>query len=322
MKFTIFSTLKVILRALLFTVLTLFILFSTWVLWERNRDTLRSIDLHPGKVELTKHAPYHLSLADTTDKTYHHIVLGTQYLGDIQAFISKPKVIPKEGLPVVIIMGGLQVGADTFKLIDDSGENIYIVFKYPYSPEYWYKGTPIIEIPVIRRSVLRVPSQTLTLYEWISEQPWTKKEYISFAGFSFGAMFIPSIYHLANSHNKVLNPGVIAYAGADLYDLLYTNMDKIDAPWRSFAAWLGETTIYSIEPAHHLPHMNNEFLLINATKDHQISTYSWKKLHELTPEPKTVMILDEGHMHPRKPELTKKIEKISMKWLKERGLVN
>ena len=45
-------------------------------------------------------------------------------------------------------------------------------------------------------------------------------------------------------------------------------------------------------------------------------------LHQLTPQPKTVVILDKGHMHPRKPELTRELVKISREWLLERGLVN
>lgn len=219
-------------------------------------------------------------------------------------------------------MGGLEVDADIFRLIHDPGENIYVIFKYPYTPEYWYEDTPIVEVPVIRKSMLSVPSQALTLHQWVSKQPWSEKERVTFAGFSFGAMFMPAIYHLADSHDEVLNPAVIAYAGADISDLLYTNMGKIDSPWCSLGAWLGETAIYAIEPARHLPYMNNEFLLINGTRDHQISTYSWKKLHRLIPQPKTVVILDEGHMHPRKPELTKKLVKISREWLRKRGLIN
>jgi fermentation-respiration switch protein FrsA (DUF1100 family) len=181
---------------------------------------------------------------------------------------------------------------------------------------------PIVEIPVIRKSMLSVPSQVLALHQWVSNQPWTEKERVTFTGFSFGAMFLPAVFHLADSRDEVLNPGIIAYAGADISDLLYTNMEKIDSPWRSFGAWLGEMAIYGIEPARHLPYMNNKFLLINGIRDHQISTYSWKKLHRLVPQPKTVVILDEGHMHPRKPELTKKLVKISRKWLLERGLIN
>lgn len=322
MRISPFAIVKVVLFGLLSIFLILFLVFGSWVLWERNRDAVAGIDFYSGKVELSHDTTYNLSIEDLPERTYRHITLTTEYLGNIEAFISEPTVIPTEGIPVVIIMGGLEVDGDIFRLIHDPGENIYVIFKYPYTPEYWYKGTPIVEIPVIRKSMLNVPSQALVLHQWVSKQTWTEKERVTFAGFSFGAMFLPAIYHLAESHDEVLNPGVIAYAGADISDLLYTNMEKIDSPWRSFGAWLGETAIYSIEPARHLPYMNNEFLLINGARDHQISTYSWEKLHRLIPKPKTVVILDEGHMHPRKPELTRKLVKISREWLRERGLIN
>ncbi len=322
MKISPFAIIKRVFIGLLFIFLILLLVFGSWVLWERNRDALAAIDFYSGKVELSHDTAYNVSFKELPERTYRHIALTTEYLGNIEAFISEPKVIPAEGLPVIIIMGGLEVDADTFKLIPDPGENIYIVFKYPYTPEYWKEGSPVVEIPVIRKLILSVPSQALSLYEWVSKQPWTEKKRITFAGFSFGAMFLPAVYHLADSHDEVLNPGIIAYAGTDISDLLYTNMGKIDSLWRSSLAWLGETAIYGIEPAHHLPYMNNEFLLINGMRDHQISTYSWEKLHRLIPQPKTVVILDEDHMHPRKPELTKKLVKIIRKWLKERKLIN
>ena len=322
MKTSLRKTIKVLLFRFLSIFLILFLVFTSWAVWERNRDTLSGIDLYPGKVELFYDTTHNFSFEGIPERTYRHITLSTEYLGNIEAFISEPKVIPKVGVPVVIIMGGLEVDIDIFRLIHDPGENIYVVFKYPYTPEYWYEGTPIIEIPVIRKAMLSVPSQALALHQWVSEQPWTQKERVSFTGYSFGAMFMPAICHLAENRNKVLKPGVIAYAGADISDLLYTNMDKIDAPWRTILAWIGETAIYSIEPENHLSHMNNEFLLINGTRDHQISRYSWEKLHRLVPQPKTVMILNEGHMHPRKPELTKKLVKITREWLRERGLIN
>jgi pimeloyl-ACP methyl ester carboxylesterase len=322
MKTSPFAIVKAVLFGLLSIFLILFLVFGSWVLWERNRDTLAGIDFYSGKVEFSHDTTYNLSFEELPERTYRHIALSTEYLGNIEAFISEPTVIPTKGIPVVIIMGGLEVDADIFRLILDPGDNIYVIFKYPYTPEYWYEGAPIVEIPVIRKSVLNVPSQALALHQWVSKQPWSEKERVTFAGFSFGAMFLPAIYHLADSRDEVLNPGVIAYAGADISDLLYTNMGKIDSPWRSLGAWLGETAIYGIEPARHLPYMNNEFLLINGTRDHQISTYSWEKLHRLIPQPKTVVILDDGHMHPRKPELTKKLVKISREWLLERGLIN
>lgn len=316
------KNIKFVLFGLLYIFLILILLFATWTLWERNRDTLSGIDFQTGKVKLLDEIVLNLSSNEFPDRNYRYIRLSTEHLRDIEAFISEPRVIPENGVPVVIIMGGLEVDTDIFRLIQDPGENIYVVFKYPYTPEYWYEGTPVVEIPVIRKSMLAVPSQALALHDWVTQQRWARKEHVTFTGYSFGAMFMPAIYHLANSRNEVLNPGVIAYAGADISDLLYTNMDKIDSLWRSSLAWIGETAIYSIEPAHHLPYMNNEFLLINGTRDHQISRYSWEKLHKLVPQPKTVVILDEGHMHPRKPELTKKLVKITREWLKQRGLIN
>ena len=322
MNISSFRSIKIVLFGLFSIFFILSLLLVSWILLERNRDALAGIDFYSGKIELSHDITHKLSFEGIPERTYRHITLSTEYLGNIEAFISEPKVIPTEGVPVVIIMGGLEVDADIFRLIQDPGDNIYVVFKYPYTPEYWYEGTPIIEIPVIRKSMLDVPSQALAFHHWVSKQPWTQKERVTFTGYSFGAMFMPSIYHLADSRGYVLNPGVIAYAGADISDLLYTNMEKIDSPWRSFLSWIGETAIYSIEPERHLRYMNNEFLLINGTRDHQISLYSWKKLHELTPQPKTVVILDEGHMHPRKPKLTKKLVKISRAWLRKRGLIN
>lgn len=296
--------------------------FGSWVLWERNRDTLSGIDLNPGKVELLSNSPYIVSFEEHFEHSYRRIVLKTENLGNIEAFLSIPKVIPEEGVPVVIIMGGLEVNAEIFRLIQDPGDNIYVIYKYPYTPENWYEGTPVVEMSMIRRLLMNVPSHALSLHDWVSKQSWADKDRVTFAGFSFGAMFLPAVFHLADSQNKLLKPGIIAYAGADISDLLYTNMDKVASPWREFGAWLGEMVIYSLEPSHHLPYMNNEFLLINGTKDHQISTYSWKKLHSLVPQPKTIVILEEGHMHPRKTELTKKLVRISRKWLGERGLLN
>ncbi|MBC8237842.1 MAG: hypothetical protein H8E76_06385 [Helicobacteraceae bacterium] len=321
MRFNL-ATLKVILIGLLCIFLTLFLLFGSWVIWERNRDSLAGVDFDSGEVKLLDDSIYKISFEELPERTYRHITLSTEYIGNIEAFISEPKLIPIQGLPVVVIMGGLEADIDIFRQLLDPGENIYVIFKYPYTPEYWHQGTPIVEIPVIRKAMLHVPSQALVLHKWVSNQTWAEKKRVTFTGFSFGAMFLPAIYHLADNRNEVLNPGIIAYAGADISDLLYTNMEKITSPWRSFLAWLGETALYVIEPARHSPYMNNEFLLINGMRDHQISIHSWKKLHESIPKPKTIIILDEGHMHPRKPELTEKLVKISQKWLFERGLIN
>jgi fermentation-respiration switch protein FrsA (DUF1100 family) len=307
----------------LLLVAVLLLLFGGLVTWERNRDALGAIDLPAGRVTLDEDTPYPFTAPGYAEREYRRIHLSTENLGFIEAFVSMPKRIPSEGLPVVIIMGGLEAAAEDFRHIPDPGANIYIIYTYPYAPEYWYRGTPLAEIPAVRNAALRVPAQALTLYEWAAGQPWAQQGRVTFAGFSFGAMFLPAVYHLGERRGMALNPGVLAYAGADISDLIEVNLeDRVHSPWREAAAWLIETAIYGVEPARHIPFVHSELLLINGTRDRQISPYSWKLLHRLAPEPKTVVILEEEHMHPRRPALTRKLVAISKAWLAERGVVN
>jgi hypothetical protein len=297
------------------------ILIGSWATWEHHRDPIRAIDKHPGKVALALDSLLASNLPSPS-RTYRQIILNTEHIGDIEALISRPVVIPNQGLPVVIILGGLEIGIQNFQLIPDPGNNIIIIYRYPYSPRYWYDGAAVNQIPIIRRSVLSVPSQVVTLKKWVDQQTWAEEERTSIIGYSFGALFIPAVYHLATCKKVNLQPGVIAYAGADIFDLLKTNLKNLSQPFRTMVAWIASTAIYPVEPALHLPYMNNEFLIINGTKDHQVSEYSWRKLHRLVPEPKKIIILDEGHMHPNKPELTMKLVQISQKWLLEKGVIN
>jgi len=123
-------------------------------------------------------------------------------------------------------------------------------------------------------------------------------------------------------HQIGLDYGVIAYGGVNLYQLLVTNMTNFSEPFRSLFSWLAATAIRGIEPTYHAPYMQSEFLVINGTQDHQIPEDSWRKLHQLIPNPKTIVILEEGHMHPRKTALTEKLVKMSHQWLIQKGVAN
>jgi len=105
--------------------LILFLVFGSWVLWERNRDALAGIDFYSGKVELSHDTTYNLSFEEIPERTYRHITLTTEYLGNIEAFISEPTVIPTEGIPVVIIMGGLEVDA-LHKKLEQKTKDLYL----------------------------------------------------------------------------------------------------------------------------------------------------------------------------------------------------
>jgi hypothetical protein len=302
----------------IFSVLTS-ILF--WFILQNFLDPLELINRHPGSVLNIQDSVFVEAYLPPA-RVYEYITLKTEEIGPIQAIISRPVSVTSEVLPVVIILGGLEVGTYTLGQITDPGKNIIIIYHYPYHPAYWYEGTALFEIPVIRESVMNVPAQVLTLYQWTGSQPWADKNRMTISGYSFGALFVPAIYHLAELQNIRINFGVMAYGGVDIYQLLLTNMNQVAEPFRSVISWLSFSAIRGIEPALHAPFLRSEFLLINGTRDHQIPERNWRELHRLVPEPKTIRILNEGHMHQRNVELTKRLVNISQNWLLQRGVIN
>lgn len=306
---------------LVFTLCGIALIILIWAIWERSRDPLSAIDPGISDFVILQDSVYHDAII-SVNRTYHDITFFSLTTDTARIVLSLPDSVDGEKLPVMIIMGGLEIGRESLAYITNPGKNILIIYQYPYHPRYWYDGAAITQIPKIRNAVLIVPAQVVELLKWTHMQTWSDTSRISILGYSFGALFVPAVYHLAYSRKFVPAPGVIAYGGADVFRLLNTNLKNINQPWRYLVAWLSATAIYSADPMHHCPYLHGEFLLINGSQDHQIPQYCWKKLHDLTPEPKTEIILDEGHMHFRKPELTRRLVKMSQKWLLERGVIN
>lgn len=299
----------------------LVLIISGWATWERTRNPVTALDKNPGRI-ITKVDSTLISRFLSDDREYRHIILSTEHIGDIEAYISFPLIRYIEKMPVIIVLGGLEIGIFNFRYISEPGNNTIIIYQYPYKTDQWRNNSAISQIPIIRRKILVVPTQILSLVDWIKQQSWADTNRINVSGYSFGSFFVPAVYHLDDLKGQQLAPGVIAYGGVDIYKLLMTNIKKTFLPLKMLGSWIAATAIYPIEPALHLPKMKNEFLIINGTLDDQIPENSWKRLHQLTPEPKTILILEEGHMHPRKPELTLKLVNLSKKWLREHNVIN
>lgn len=310
---------KILLRLVGVILLSCLLAVLLWTGWMRLRSPMKFLQRDEAIVSTAADSEYTVNLELET-RAFRDLKFRTGNGDSIRFTISLPQEIPDEGLPVLIILGGLEIGRESLKYIPYHGQNILIGYQYPYSPTYWYRNSPVSQIPVIQWAVLSVPAQVASLGRWIKQQPWAKSQPISLLGYSFGAMFIPAIYHLAEDEN-IFGPGILAYGGADLYRLFHQNLELAE-PFRSLGAWLLDTAIYPLEPLHHLPHMQGEFLLINGRYDDQIPEASWRLLQEKTPEPKTVRILEESHMNPKNPELTLKVVSISAQWLIEHEAVN
>ncbi|KPK32650.1 MAG: hypothetical protein AMS24_03505 [Chlamydiae bacterium SM23_39] len=217
----------------------------------------------------------------------------------------------KHNLSSIIVLAGLETGQENLKYIFDKGNYAFIGYEYPSILKK--KKFSFSEILSLKRETEAIPSEILEITEWIKSQNWSNKK-ISICGFSFGAMFIPSIYHLSEKKTISLSPGIIAYGGADLFPIFYINF-----PGSSFTkfikASLATLLFKKLKPSSHLPYLKNNFLIINGRNDPYIPFKQAQKLQKLTPYPKTIINLDTTHLSPKKTELLKTLNIICKEWL-------
>jgi hypothetical protein len=254
-------------------------------------------------------------------RTVRHLEL-VRHRGDtVRLVLSLPAPLPDHRLPVLVILGGLEVGEQTLEFITEPGPNAYAVYQYPYSPTYWYERAKVTQIPVIREAVLSIPGQVTAAVRWLREQPWADAERTSLLGYSFGALLLPATHRVASEAAPPPLPAALAYGGTDIHMLLDANLGVEPAWLRSILARVAQLAIRPVEPGLHAPRMEGgPFLLVSGLRDEQIPRASYEALHRLVPEPKTVLLLDEGHMHPGRPELTLRLVDLTRDWLEEEGL--
>lgn len=238
----------------------------------------------------------------------------------VRLVVSLPTPLPDHPIPVMIILGGLDVGEQTLGFIRGQGPNAYVAYRYPYDPARWRERAKVTEVPVIREAVLSVPGQVSATLQWVREQSWADADHASLLGFSLGAILLPATYRVAAQAAPPSPPAVFAYGGADVHMLIDSNLDVHPAWLRSVVARLVQLALRPLEPGLHAPKMEGgPFLLINGNRDEQIPRASYLALQALVPEPKEVLMLDEGHMHPRRMDLTRRLVDLTREWLAVEG---
>ena len=228
--------------------------------------------------------------------------------------LSLPDNIPEEGLSCIIVMAGLAQGQKNLEYIKNLKNFAFIGYEYPSILRKEHKA--IFNFYDIRKQTTHVPLDILDMVSFIKKQNWSNKE-VAIAGFSFGAMFVPAIYHAAQEKDISLGPGVIAFAGADLYPLLKRILSG-NKFTKTIKASIAASLFNPLEPAKHLPYLRNNFLIINGKYDEYIPFDQAKKLQNLTPEPKTIINLDTNHLSPTNQQQLKELNKICGKWFEEK----
>lgn len=136
--------------------------------------------------------------------------------GPLRAALSRPEHFSGR-LPVVIILGGLEVGRESLRYVESHGPNALVAFEYPRPTQDLYEGRPLFKLGRIRRAALAVPSQICALQAWIRTQPWADPDRVSLLGYSFGAMFVPAAARVAQQRGLPFRTLVMAYGGEALF---------------------------------------------------------------------------------------------------------
>lgn len=279
--------------------------------------------IRPGLPDIEKTISHsYFQLIHSQPRHVQDVNLLTRDGDTIRFAVSLPANIPAQGLPTVVILGGLEIGRESLQYIPNQGANAVIAYEYPYSQTYWYHRSGLGELIRVRRAVLKVPAQISVILRWVELQPWYNQRPSVLLGYSFGAMFIPAAYHMAQANGLAPAPVVIAYGGADIYRLLRTNLFFLHEWQKIPVAFLFAEAIRPIEPTLHTSIFQTEVLLINGLRDQQIPRECARKLQQAVPEPKTIIELDEGHMNPDNPALTFRLVNISREWLLRKGAIH
>jgi hypothetical protein len=252
---------------------------------------------------------------DLSSRKYEDIILDDNLAQEIKFSISYPKEL-KKNENVLILLDGLETGRNSLKYIPHPPNYILIGYEFPQALQRLRNKSVLFHLYSTRKAAMCVPIQLLCIVKWIEKQPWYNNKNVDIIGVSFGAIFVPATYHLAEKNNIDLGLGIIAYGGAGLYDIFYANLKKHKI-LRIPLAYLAYLTFKPLDPVFHLPYIHGKFLIINGLKDKSIPFKAAKKLQELTPEPKTIINLDTEHMSPEKQALINRVVNLSLKWLNQ-----
>jgi hypothetical protein len=287
----------------------------------RFTDPLAALIREDGAWRVLRDSSYQALTTGGERRVFRDLVVDAGDAGTVRVTTSRPEEPVPRPLPLVFVLAGLRTGRDALAAAEHHGPNLLVGYEYPYTQERWDESRKLDQLAVIRRAVLDVPAQVVRSAQRLAAEEGVDTSRTSLLGFSFGAFFVPAVQRLAMHEGSPFRGVVLGYGGVDIGSLLEHNIRLDWRPLRRFLAWLGATALDAMEPEHHLPHLGGRFLVIRGELDRQIPAELSRRLAELTPEPKTVVSLAEGHMGPGNPQLTARVVRISQDWLIREGLI-
>ena len=302
----------------IFLLLILLGIFS--IVFQLNKNSLNALPKSGKILDFTEGKKNYVGI-----RIIQQYTIDDSGLGIINIAVSFPNPMPSHPLPVLFILGGLETGFDSVQHVSDIGDNILVGYNWPINSKL-PKGISILtEFPSIYKGIYKSPGQIAKAIEWVSDQSWSEKEKISLLGFSIGAIASPAVQHIIENRG-LTNIGwtVLAYGGTNIGQLVNSN-PNIKPKWaKPLFGWIIQLLFNPIDPKEHLEYISGNFLLINGKDDEFIPKESSSLMQNLTPSPKTTILLDGKHMGvgEKQKELLDIIIQKTRSWLEQNGAIN
>ncbi len=287
--------------------------------WQMTRDPLAALPRPAGPPVA---GPPEIERLD--GRRIIHQGLEDAELGHIGFALSLPEPLPEAPMPVIIVLGGLGSGARNIAPLRDPGANAVVGYDWPM-PLVIPQGVDLVlQAADLHRRLLSVPGQVVATIRWLTTRPWADTQRISLLGFSLGALVAPAVQRLAADSGFAVGWTILAYGAAGLGDLLAAH-PRLRPPWvKPLLGGLADVLLRPLEPAEHLPALDGRFLVIAGRDDRLVPEAPARRFRALTPQPKTVLLLEGGHMGvgPGQQALLAEIIRLSRAWLIAEGAVN
>lgn len=256
-----------------------------------------------------------------------HVAIRGPSVGETRFVVSLPDPVPDEGVPVVVVLGGLSGASRSIRrigeLAGDPGPNAFIGYDWPLPRDAPPLHEMALRLPALRRAVLSVPGQVDAILSWASGQRWADPGRVSLLGFSLGAFVAPAALRLVEERGGAVRWTVLGYAGAPI-GAVVAGHPGVRPRWLAGAAGAAaDLLLHPLEPAIHLPRVRGRFLVLRAGSDRLVAAGAAERYAALVPEPHTLVVVDGDHMGVggERRKLLEKVVGLSRSWLESEGAI-
>ncbi len=198
--------------------------------------------------------------------------------------------------PAVLILGGIQRGADAITLFRDTLPQVGAALWYPEALDAEDAADALRNLETLEEVAWDIPASALLALDYLLTLPEVDPGRVAAVGASFGGFFIPAA---AAADARFVSLGLL-YTGGDLAGLAAAHLDRRLPPAAAvLGAEMAMLRLQRLEPVRYVGDVApRPVLLVNGLRDDLVVRTSAEALIRATNPPKDVIWLPTEHLDP------------------------